>query len=901
MGDDSSDEAAVPVPTPPSGDVVEDVVRGRLRARLFGQRAKAVTIGRYRVLERIGAGSMGVVFKAHDDELDRVVALKQLTLLDGAVEPALAERLRKRVLSEAQALAALSHPNVVGVFDVNDGDDGHITIAMEFVDGHPLDQWRSEETTSAEIVAAYRQAAQGLAAAHAVGIVHRDFKPANAIMGTDGRVRVLDFGLARPVQRPSRARSQPAGATATRDSSAARAAPSGGPSAELGTYATGVVGTPRYMAPEQHRGETATAATDQYNFCASLWEALSGVPPFVPSAAASLEEAKAIRALSPLPADVPEFVVQALRQGLAPSADERFVSIDGLLQALRGPRRKSPRWVIAGAIGAAALAGVAWWTQDPPRVCDDGDLPSEVWSAQRQANLASAFEQTGRPYAGATWHSVQAHLNGWVERWNETKKARCNAYLHDRESAQRLDASTLCLTERRRALAALLAVFESADPAVVDRALEAAHELPAIAPCENPSVVPDVGTPADAPTLERWRDALAAAHANLDAGRYQRALEQTNALLDDYKAETIDAEAIRVTALVLRGDARSRLADHEGAAADLEAGALAASVIGADEDIVRAAAALIWEHGEVHGDFERALEWAGRAEAVLDRGELGPRLRSSFHTSLGAALSRKGDFDAALAEHHRALAISIEAWGEDDGLVSIPLLNIGNVYSMRGEIDRALSQYERSIELMIATRGAEHPVTLRARANWVGLMASLGRFDQARAEAFAVPKAVAATLGEDHPDRASALTNLAKLLTDNEEPQLALVHAREAERIFIDNHGAASRYLLDPLSVQSFALLHLDRAEEARAPAERALVICETTFGSEHVDTGRLLLTLADVAITSERKAPARRHLERARKIFEQQGATKLLERTRVQEVRLALLENPVRSATRSD
>jgi serine/threonine protein kinase len=211
------------------------LARARVGGALFGA---AVGLGRFRVLDRLGGGGMGVVYAAYDPQLDRGVALKTLHV------PRVGREL---ALSEAKALARLAHPNIVPVFDV--GIEGeHVYIVMELVRGKTLREWVKGKSQR-EILDVYRQAGHALAAAHGAGLVHRDFKPDNAIVGTDGRVRVIDFGLA----------------------------------CEAATDATTVAtrqaaGTPRYMAPEQAAGAPVTAAADQYSFGVSLDEALRGHP-----------------------------------------------------------------------------------------------------------------------------------------------------------------------------------------------------------------------------------------------------------------------------------------------------------------------------------------------------------------------------------------------------------------------------------------------------------------------------------------------------------------------------------------------------------------------------------------------------------------------------------------------
>ncbi|HEX8107834.1 MAG TPA: protein kinase, partial [Kofleriaceae bacterium] len=204
-------------------------------------------VGRYLVLSALGAGGMGVVFAAWDPQLGRKIALK---LLRSSVASS-SKDARTRLRREAQAIAQLSHPNVVSIYDVGTTDDGALYIAMEFVEGDTLTSWlKSYPRTWREIVDVFRQAARGLLAAHSVGLLHRDFKPDNVLVGGDGRVRVTDFGLARSVLVPDEA---------------AQAKPVMS-ALDVALTATGtVLGTPRYMPPEQLTGPDLDARSDQFS------------------------------------------------------------------------------------------------------------------------------------------------------------------------------------------------------------------------------------------------------------------------------------------------------------------------------------------------------------------------------------------------------------------------------------------------------------------------------------------------------------------------------------------------------------------------------------------------------------------------------------------------------------
>ncbi|MEM6295475.1 MAG: serine/threonine-protein kinase, partial [Myxococcota bacterium] len=341
--DPMADTAAGLAGPPSSDDPLRDVAeRARVRAKLFGtSRAdEAPTIGRYAILKVLGEGGMGTVYACFDDKLDRRLALK---LLKGPESDA----ARKRMLREAQAMAKLSHPNVVPVFEVGE-HNGQLFVAMEYVKGMTLARWQSEEDRDwREVLEKYLQAGRGLAAAHAEGLVHRDFKPHNAVVGTDGRVRVLDFGLA--------AKQGEKDITAVHSTIMPKAkdAALDTPLTETGT----VMGTPAYMPPEQFMSGTVDARSDQFSFCVALWEGLYGVRPFEGKSATELFTKIAQgKIAAPGRTEVPTAIRDALLRGLKSEADERWPDLRTLLATLEdtaGAARR--RAVRLGAVVAGLL------------------------------------------------------------------------------------------------------------------------------------------------------------------------------------------------------------------------------------------------------------------------------------------------------------------------------------------------------------------------------------------------------------------------------------------------------------------------------------------------------------------------------------------------------------------
>ena len=361
------------------------------------------TLGRYRLEHRLGEGGMGVVHAAFDPDLERRVALKVLRRTDGT------DDARQRLLREARAMARLTHPNVVMVHEVGTAGDRDY-VAMELIDGETLaDRLRATRRSAREITQAFIAAGRGLAAAHAAGLVHRDFKPHNVLRHRDGRVVVTDFGLARGVEtalalettmRPE----QPLTAT---------------PSSLSGLTATGsVLGTPAYMAPEQWDGGLVGPPADQFAFCVALWEALTGARPF---SGQTLEELKCDvkRGVAALDASkVPRRLRAPLRRGLQLEPARRYPNMDALLAALaRADRRSnavSIAWraaLVLGTVGFLVMHGRG----------------SAAASCERPAlDLGQAWSPA---IAAATPAALVAPFDKLAVRWTMARATACTADL----------------------------------------------------------------------------------------------------------------------------------------------------------------------------------------------------------------------------------------------------------------------------------------------------------------------------------------------------------------------------------------------------------------------------------------------------------------------------------------
>ena len=411
-------------------DPYQQLVRAKVEDRLFGQKGRGTRLDRYVLLDSIGSGATGRVLAAYDTKLDRKVAIKLLN--HGGGVPEYRSKDAVALAAEARALAKLAHPNVVGVFDVHDSDP--LFVVMEFVDGMTLRRWLHGSPAWMTILDVLMGAGQGLAAAHAVGLVHRDVKPDNVLIDSQARARVVDFGLARA----------PAGPAADLEWTKTGSASSNVAATRSGRLA----GTPAYMSPEQFEGE-ATALSDQYGFCAMAWEALFGDRPHAAPTIAGLYAA-ALTGPPAVPASgpgrPPPSVAKVLVRGLHPNPKARFTDMQALLDALRATReRRRIRWSVIVA-GVAAFGAIGVWYADRQNAV-------EACAAEVQA-AAPNWVNIQKTVSEAAWPAtfvqrVAAAVEQRQSAWNRIRADSCRAARIDRVESTNVEArSADCLQER---------------------------------------------------------------------------------------------------------------------------------------------------------------------------------------------------------------------------------------------------------------------------------------------------------------------------------------------------------------------------------------------------------------------------------------------------------------------
>ena len=666
---------------PPSGGLDAAAMRSRLAARLFGEEAGDVSIGRFAVVESIGVGGMGVVYLATDPKLGRRVALKLLhpTAVGNEVE-------RMRLLREAQALAKLSHPNVVQLYEVGE-HEGSIFLAMEYVEGVSLRQWQTaQRRTWRQTLTQYIQAGEGLAAAHAAGLVHRDFKPANVIVGNDGRARVADFGLARGPGLSSQGSSDEGGEAASAKS----------PADSTITRPGAVIGTPAYMSPEQLRGDSVDARSDQFSFCIALWEALHGERPY---AAEALRHGSTAEPPKRGPSrEVPRWVDKALRRGLALRPGERFDGLAELVEALR-PQLKSPRKlsIVTGVSSAALVLAMSTWALEAKTDCNADLTLQGVWDAERRHATKSAVEASGA-VGRDVWPALERAVDAYADEWRGQVEQACTLPRGVRETRDPLTRA--CLQRARDQFDQVIDLAASGDRAAIgdgSRLLAAVQEPTA---CLSPNPPSATDTDLDAAkTLDRARLLLA-------LGRPQEATW----LLDDGKVGAACEHNLGLEshALLLRSTALTQMAEVEGAVEAVEEAIT--SAIAGNEPAAEAEGLLLLADLEGAGreNVPAAKRALRLAEAVATRAELDDSARVKAAMVRARVLRRAGQPQEAVGALLAVLPAARQLPTHKASVAATAIRELGNALVAARRFREAGELYDEADRFHRAAFGDKH-------------------------------------------------------------------------------------------------------------------------------------------------------------------------------------------------
>lgn len=734
-------------------------------------------IGRYHLLEVIGRGGMGTVYSAFDPALERRVAIKLLHRVHGAPEE------RERLLTEAKAMAQLSHPNVVTVHEAA-VDRGRVFLAMEYVAGRTARSWLVQRQRSwREIVAIYRQAALGLAAAHAAGIVHRDVKPDNILVGTDDRVRITDFGIAVGVDKANSGRSGD-------DHPGLDQVGTGG---RHSTRLTLTTGTPAYMSPEHLRGDPLDERSDQFGFGVAMFEALYGRRPYEGKRAKELRSAhNTATVTAPTDNDVPAWLRRVVLQTLQVDPTKRWPSMQSIARQLdvgaRSLARPWQRWVLAlvpiGIVGGVIAGGY----MSEAATCEEAAAISTTWDDPQRTAITTALERAGPAFAGETARTVVRMLDGYTEQWTASYEDACHQHRSGIESDSLFDRRQTCLRARHRAVTSLLDVLGQADRATLRNAIGAVDGLPPIRECEAANLVDDAmwAVPAEPERRARHEavlDALTQVQSLFRAGRFE-----------DGRAPAIDAvaaaralgdDAVMIRALMIRGEYEFKLDHTDDALVTISEAWHLALRSGNTIDAVRAAIRQIELVGYTKRDEPLALARVADAQSLIERVKVhNPELA----TELNAALLRAQGlvalrFNRPEAIEHLTLAISTirSLPGRPELEIADYLRALANAEFPLGHHDEALAHYHEALAIMMGILGPDHP-DVGGLHNNIGLL--LRNMNRAKEGAVHLERALAisvAAFDRGHSSVIMSESNLASVYHQLGDSVRAVPHW---ERVF---------------------------------------------------------------------------------------------------------------------
>jgi len=743
---------------------------------------------------------MGRVYTAFDPDLDRKVALKVVEAreYDNPID----------LSREARVLAKVEHPNVATVFDVGFWEK-QLFIAMERVEGGDLEAWLKTPRAVSAVMRVLVHAGRGLLAAHERGVVHRDFKPSNVLVGDDGRVRVADFGLARLVAGDA-------------------AAPSPGDSMR-GVFDSdqSVAGTPAYMAPELVDGAPATPGSDQYAFCVSAHWALCGTLPSEGSVAAL-----------PVKAEVRRAIARGLRREPA----DRFASIKDLLHALDQPSRRRRRWFLGGtAVGL--LSGAAVVVFLAPNADDGCEERLTMWNERypqsRRDALRDVLVSSPAAYAHNSADRVAVALRAFAGEWTEAFSEACGI---DRAAVE-------CLEVQEVRHEALWAALERAGADGIEHAAPAVARLPQPRACvaddEPPRTLANL-VDADDP------DAASEIVVHLDrsaAFRYTSQLDeaQREAEVAVAAAEALGHPPLMAEALVQRGLNESDIGDLGASRETLDAAVALAWRSRHDEAALVAIAALLWDVGQNGGELQAAEVWLKIGRATAERLVRPSEATADFWNAAGGQQRYAGRWAEARTSYERSLEQRRQLLRPEHPLIAQSLSNLAGLDLEEGRFERGLKLSGVALERLEDTLGAEHPATGQVRGGYGTALLRVGRFEEARDELLEALRVTRTGLGDGHPALAAMTNSLGVAYSQLGDDARALESYQRALKAFVAMRGPDDLKVGEAHSNIGSAAGVLGDNALAIEHSRRAIDVFRQALGETHPKVSAVRLGYADV------------------------------------------------------
>jgi tetratricopeptide (TPR) repeat protein len=713
---------------------------------------------------------------------------------------------------------------------------------MEYLPGGTLRQWiEAKKRPWREVVKMFIEVGRGLAAAHAEGLIHRDFKPDNVLLDKAGQPKVVDFGLVR--------------LTGTLDVSTSGSfddpdlpiaetalATSGSHGSAALTRTGALAGTPAFMAAEQFLGKVVDGRTDQFAFCVALYEGLYGERPFAGDTVIALADSvtsERIRAPSKS-ADVPNWVRACVVRGLRAHAIHRYVRMDALLAALSSdPAKRRRQWVVAGAT-LGAMVGIVGVTHrlgsNHRTMCrTGGEHLAGVWDtgpggAERKATIHAAFAASGKSYAEQAYQGVVRLLDQYAGRWVGMYAEACEAtHVRGEQSEDVLDLRMSCLKERLGNVRALSDVFATADSKVVENAISAAAALPSLDRCADVGLLRAVVRPPEDPATRKRVDGLRVELANLtalrDSGQCARAMPKADKLIADARAahyQPLLAETLYESAQL--GNYCSDVTLMLQRFKEAHAAASASH----DDDFAAQAAAIIpmFAINRAH-QVEVATEWFGVAQGAVARLGRESMANAMLAVSDAVLASTTHEYARSLAAADRAIDITRRLLGPDDPLTIAWQADKGDWQRAAGRLDEALQTDLSARQQFERVLGHDHPRVAIVLNNEGEVLNLLGRHAEAEV---AYDRAVELfRQSEADPDvLAWALTGLGRARLGDRKPGAAVAPLEEALAIRIEKHASEAL-----LGETRFALA---RALWSRTPDQPKALALATSARAEVSD-----------------------------------------------------------------
>lgn len=818
-----------PLVGPPPEDFETRKLRASAAIVLFGAQAPNVMkIGRFTLCSSLGVGGQGAVFKAHDELLDRTVALKRLTIADP-------ER-KARMHREGQALAKVTHVNVVQIYEVGEDETGRPFLVMALVEGQSLGEWlEASRRHWTEVVEVMCAVGDGLAAIHAQGVVHRDVKPENIVIDKDGTPKLVDFGIASVGEAAARSSEEPA------------------------TYRT-IAGTVGYMAPEHYEG-LADTRSDQFSLCVTLYEALHGLrPPWSMTRSQAPPLGADVRAktlgsdaVQGNPSDVaaithgadsqrrapveglealPGQLLAVIGRGLRHDSSDRHEDMNALVRALRDtlPRGRRRVWPLLAFIGFVVAGGPAVWAAGGrPEPCDDREPAQLLWRDESKQAVREAFMRAEPAQGQQVFSAVDEMLTRAVTsldaRWNEACDSRGDT------SARQLELAVL--VSHRVSLTSIIDELGTEGASqLVDVPVRLAEPLARLELVKRRDSC-DQAESVLSPTshIEHIEGLRRRAQAEGIAGHYDVAL-------------AIGAKALELAGGESFGPMRARLHLEQGrfaleglrfedAIQSLDAARSLAETLGCDR-LGAEALAMVAKADLLapRGSLVRADEASRLALEKLDRIDAdGPPLAEALK-SRGLYLQHTNEYEQALEHYHRALQIweAQDPATKSDRLgMADTMLNIGVTQAKQGNHTAAIETLHQAIGLREAALWSSHPSMYKLHASLSYRYLETGALEASRASLSRAIELATMGLGADNPRVAILHMAMARLLDRQHEFEEALRHANEADHILKAKHGERSLERLDALNAIGQICLDAGRYDQAVTALQTSLELLSTS------------------------------------------------------------------------